>query len=301
MLSTTATTLLSAAFTVTYVIPFYVLSGSRASPSVSRSSPSVIQSRIQAVTISSTLCSIGVFVFLVGWAKNSPLEAVRTMGWWPVGVVDTLRCLLLTAILFLGPLFLSVIVDGDWKGWVCGARVVEMARDWVAWRNYVAAPITEEIVFRSVMISIQLAASMSPSRIVFITPLYFGIAHVHHLIETRIADPGFYWTPLLIRTVVQFAYTTLFGWYESFLYLRTGSLLAVIVVHAFCNVIGLPQFWGRVERFKPVYPEGTDGPIVRYKRTEWTFTYYVLLVVGAVGFHRYFWTLTESSNALAVI
>lgn len=30
----------------------------------------------------------------------------------------------------------------------------------------------------------------------------------------------------------------------------------------------------------------------------WTIAYYTLLVVGAVGFYRYFWVLTESSNGL---
>lgn len=30
----------------------------------------------------------------------------------------------------------------------------------------------------------------------------------------------------------------------------------------------------------------------------WTLAYYVLLVVGAYGFYRYFWVLTESKNAL---
>ena len=30
----------------------------------------------------------------------------------------------------------------------------------------------------------------------------------------------------------------------------------------------------------------------------WTVAYYTLLIVGAVGFYKYFWVLTESSNGL---
>ncbi|KAI5302866.1 hypothetical protein KEM56_000270, partial [Ascosphaera pollenicola] len=288
-----------ATFTVLYVVPFYVLPGARSSPTIDRDAPSVIQQRIRAVTISSSVCSLGVFVFLVSWAEKSPVEALSVMGWWPPGFLETAECLLLTAILFAGPLFERGIIDGELWEWIDGTRVREIASDWAEWRNYVAAPITEEVVFRSVMTSIQVISSMPPTKIIFITPLYFGIAHVHHLIQSRLCDPGARWLPLIIRTVVQFAYTTLFGWYATFLLLRTGSLLAVCLVHSFCNINGLPRFWGRIVRYHPVTPDGPDGtasyeelPIV------WTYAYYALLVAGALAFKSLLWTLTVSDNAL---
>lgn len=37
------------------------------------------------------------------------------------------------------------------------------------------------------------------------------------------------------------AYTTLFGFHASYLFLRTGSVLPSITAHTFCNVMGLPQ------------------------------------------------------------
>ena len=46
--------------------------------------------------------------------------------------------------------------------------------------------------------------------------------------------------------LVQFTYTTLFGWFEAYVFVRTGSLLAVIAAHSFCNWLGVPRFWGRV-------------------------------------------------------
>ncbi|KAH9209838.1 hypothetical protein DL95DRAFT_309108, partial [Leptodontidium sp. 2 PMI_412] len=45
---------------------------------------------------------------------------------------------------------------------------------------------------------------------------------------------------------LQLSYTTLFGGYVTFLYMRTGSPLGVILVHAFCNWMGLPLCLGRV-------------------------------------------------------
>jgi len=47
-------------------------------------------------------------------------------------------------------------------------------------------------------------------------------------------------------SLFQFIYTTLFGWFAAFVFLRTGSLYPAIAAHAFCNWLGLPRFWGRV-------------------------------------------------------
>lgn len=44
------------------------------------------------------------------------------------------------------------------------------------------------------------------------------------------------------QVVVQYTYTTVFGWYVTWLLLRTGSLAPPILVHAFCNWLGMPDF-----------------------------------------------------------
>ena len=41
--------------------------------------------------------------------------------------------------------------------------------------------------------------------------------------------------------VFQLSYTTLFGAYVGWIYLATHDILAIIVVHAFCNVMGFPD------------------------------------------------------------
>jgi prenyl protein peptidase len=141
--------------------------------------------------------------------------------------------------------------------------------------------------------------------IIFLTPIVFGLAHIHHFYEFRITHPH---TPLIsavLRTVLQLTYTTLFGGYATFIYLRTGSLLSVILVHAFCNWMGFPRFWGKVEAGEsvigPDFGEGKredDQAKTGELGVAWSVVYYALLVVGAVGWWKYLWPLTASEMAL---
>jgi prenyl protein peptidase len=113
-----------------------------------------------------------------------------------------------------------------------------------------------------------------------------------------------------LRSLLQFTYTTLFGGYATFLFLRTGSLLSVILVHAFCNWMGFPRFWGKVSAGEtvlgPDFGEGRNGEDQIPLRTDaqmdlgWTVLYYFLLVVGAVSWWRSLWAWTESESALVI-
>lgn len=40
----------------------------------------------------------------------------------------------------------------------------------------------------------------------------------------------------------QFTYTSIFGWYATYLFLRTGHIAAPILAHAICNMFGFPPF-----------------------------------------------------------
>lgn len=166
------------------------------------------------------------------------------------------------------------------------------------------------------MIPLHLSAHVSPTTTVFVTPLYFGIAHVHHFYEFRITHPH---TPVvagIARSLFQFTYTSLFGFFAAFVFVRTASLPAVVVAHAFCNWMGLPRLWGRVRPARsasaeavPIGPAGVNGEGKRADGSSraahyddhvgWTVAYYTLLVGGALGFWWLLWPLTESENALA--
>ena len=151
----------------------------------------------------------------------------------------------------------------------------------------------------------------TPTTLIFATPLYFGIAHIHHFYEFTLTHPFTPLIPALLRSLIQFGYTTVFGWYATFLFLRTGNVWGVVLVHSFCNWMGLPRVWGRVGGV--VVEGGTvGGPVVREKddvdRKDneqekglglgWTVGYYGILVVGAVAWWKSLWWLTESEGAL---
>jgi prenyl protein peptidase len=46
---------------------------------------------------------------------------------------------------------------------------------------------------------------------------------------------------LLVFAGFQFSYTTLFGAYSAYLFVRTGHFIAPFMAHAFCNHMGFPD------------------------------------------------------------
>ena len=117
------------------------------------------------------------------------------------------------------------------------------------------APITEEIVFRAVMIpALYMALVVAPTSengvlgvktgntswiVVCLNPLCFGMAHLHHLSENL--RGGMNLSTAVLSTVVQFTYTFIFGFIATLLLMRTGSIYAAILSHGICNAVGLPD------------------------------------------------------------
>ncbi|KIW29032.1 uncharacterized protein PV07_04881 [Cladophialophora immunda] len=313
VISSTTAAILSVACTLIYVVPFYLSSSTRPSPTLNRDAPSVIRARIRTVTLACVIGSAGTLYLLIATAKLSLTDALHMLGCWPVRPWDLFRSFTLTFLLYVGPLFEKIFVEGEFddlrhRG---VAAISESLSSWQGYRNYVAGPITEEVVFRSVLIPIHLLAKISPGKIVFLTPLYFGIAHIHHFYEFHLTHPHVSLVPVFLRSLLQFTYTTLFGWFAAFIYIRTSSLYACIIIHSFCNWVGLPRFWGRVRRpeyypISPVVIRGKDDTDLVQASTEgktlrlrWTVAYYLLLAAGAYGFYRGLWPLTASEAALA--
>ncbi|CAN8096876.1 unnamed protein product [Discula destructiva] len=278
-------------YTILYVIPFYLSPRTRPSAILSRDAPSVIRARITSVSLTCAVSSFVTLAVLVVRGGYDNLEAFHALGYWPVGVMESLKALLLTATLFLGPLFETLVVEGYWRECLAGEPLKEVLGDWITWRNLVAGPITEEVLFRSAAIPLMILARTSLTKTIFLSPLVFGLAHVHHLYEFRLTHPRVPLPAALLRSLFQLGYTTLFGAYATFVYLRTGSLLAVVGAHVLCNTMGLPRVVGAVAG------RGKDGEVVAVGRG-WSVAYYVLLLAGAVGWYRGLWVLTESGNAL---
>ncbi|KAI5855595.1 CaaX protease [Durotheca rogersii] len=275
-ISTRTAVLLLVLYTFAYVAPFYLSPRTRPSLTLSRDAPSVIRARTASVSLSCALCSFTTFVILTfGYGGQAPAatvpEALHALGYWPVGLREAACCLLLTTLLFVGPLFETLVVDGGWRDLLALRLVSRVCSEWTTWRNIVVGPLTEEILFRSASVPLLLLSGASAWRTIALAPLVFGLAHLHHYYEARVSRPSEPRATAVLRSAFQLTYTTLFGAYAAFLFLRSGSLLTAVLAHAFCNCMGLPRVWGRVKRWD-------DGGGAKPRDDLWwTVTYYGLL------------------------
>jgi prenyl protein peptidase len=146
-------------------------------------------------------------------------------------IVISVLPLALVMILFAGPLTL-LLVDSE--------SPFTFENSLLLIRNLIICPITEELVFRGSIIPLLLGCGFSRSQVIFFSPFFFGAAHLHHVFAGA----------SVIIVLFQFCFTSLFGWISAFIFVRTGSVLASILAHTFCNLMGFPEF-GRI----PTHPQ----------------------------------------------
>lgn len=139
-----------------YVLPFYLSPTTRPSPHLSRDAPTVIRARIRFVSISVALSSVVTIYVIAARPKASWLEVLRLLGWYPLKVYEIATSLLLTAILFAGPLFEKGVVESRWRDWIRGQSLHESLSSWIGWRNYVA------VCFLVVPVCFRAAMSLKP-------------------------------------------------------------------------------------------------------------------------------------------
>eukprot|EP00698_Gefionella_okellyi_P003195 TRINITY_DN1298_c0_g1_i1.p2 TRINITY_DN1298_c0_g1~~TRINITY_DN1298_c0_g1_i1.p2 ORF type:complete len:277 (-),score=42.45 TRINITY_DN1298_c0_g1_i1:1030-1860(-) len=219
------------ALTVTFVGSLYLWGIHR-----KRDDPTTIKLRF----ISSILTCVVAFFLAKSWCIDDGQEPTfaHWLGFHSSGLLlASVVPLLLTMVWFAGPLLQAVLNDRD--NLIPDASLQTI-------RAVVMAPICEEFVFRSCMLPLMFHAGFNVWVIVLVCPWFFGVAHFHHLLQFRLRDKSEQ-TPIayqqaLQSSVGQMLFTTLFGMYTAFLFVRTGHFLAPCLVHAFCNQMGVPQF-----------------------------------------------------------
>ncbi|XP_060951758.1 CAAX prenyl protease 2 [Limanda limanda] len=209
-----------------------------------RDHPTVIKRRFTSVLIVSGLSPLFVLAWreFTGVRTDSSLFAlmgIRIEGLIPAIILP----LVLTMVLFLGPL-MQLAMDCPWS-FMDGIRVAFDPCFWtlcfndMRWlRNQVVAPLTEELVFRACMLPM-LVPCAGPSVAIFTCPLFFGVAHFHHVIELLRFRQGTL-SGIFLSAGFQFSYTAVFGAYTAFIFIRTGHLIGPVLCHSFCNYMGFP-------------------------------------------------------------
>ena len=182
-----------------------------------RDHPMEIKARIKRVVAVSLVAPIMLMLFF------NPKEIPAVMGWRPKGFP------FLTVVFF----YLGDVMYGGLPGFKHLDKLILL-------RNLVVGPITEEIVFRGCITSILVQGGWGTWKSSFIGPAMFGIAHFHHLWD-NIVHKKMPKKQAVLLASLQFSYTTLFGVIVSWIFIKTRSLFDVILIHAFCNVMGLPQ------------------------------------------------------------
>lgn len=204
---------------------------------LNRDHPSVIKKRTISVIVVMIISPLITKWFMVD-ERFLSISGWELHGFRTAGLVQAIFLpLLLTNVLFLGPLcmqgfggFLKLYAEPLFWLHFCDAI-------WL--RNYIIAPFSEEFTFRACMLPLLLQC-FKPMTAVFICPLFFGLAHVHHMIERlRFGMPL---RNVILLAAFQFSYTTLFGAYSALLFVKTGHFVAPFLAHSFCNMMGFPDF-----------------------------------------------------------
>ncbi|XP_070518368.1 CAAX prenyl protease 2 isoform X1 [Cardiocondyla obscurior] len=227
------------ALSTAYVASLYVWSTSQ-----SREHPSTIKKRFFSVFVM-TFVSPAPLYFVLNNREFQQATIWEMLGLRWTGLVQaTVIPLVLTMILFLGPLSLQGF-SGLWRLYTDFTSDLVEPMYWLIsvqtltwWRNQVVAPLSEEWTFRACMLPLLLQC-FTPTTAIFVCPLFFGIAHFHHIVER--VKMGVSLKHALLISCFQSAYTTLFGAYAAFLFVRTGHFIAPFAAHSFCNHMGFPD------------------------------------------------------------
>lgn len=227
----------SAVLAAQFVLSLYVCTPRGRPPN--RDDPAVVKARFVRVGVASIIAP---FVSILAAALPGDTEPcmpdaslLQWFGLWAPERVGAavFAPLLLTVILFLGPLVMAWIEECDTPWQLRLRQMVHAHRDVRSLRNLLIGPLAEEWVFRACMCSLLYGAGIRDGTNVFISGTLFGLAHVHHVYDAGAS---------LAVVGVQFTYTSLFGAYSSYLFLRTGLIYGPFLAHSFCNSQGLPRF-----------------------------------------------------------
>ncbi|CDW91388.1 caax prenyl protease 2-like [Stylonychia lemnae] len=224
-----------------------------------------ILKRVSSVVVFSFTC----ISFLNIKADHRQRDDVDLFRWFGLHFDGQISLAIANTLMLNSILFLGEIVQYLW-----GMNESDYFQiDLLTFKNLVLVPIFEELIFRACLINIFIEANiMSMHKCVLILPIFFAVAHLHHLYRQRHL-PAEQFKRAALQKVFQIFYTQVFGIYAGYIYVYTGSLWAAIALHAQCNYFGFPSFGNLFDEEFPVLKR----QIVGY-----------LYLVGVVCFFNFF-------------
>lgn len=101
----------------------------------------------------------------------------------------------------------------------------------------VAAAAAEEIVFRILLLTALLSLTCSRFNAVFLSSVFFGLTHAPLALMHPVVHAGWPMLEYAAQSYLpEFLMQTLFGLFLGVIWLRTGSVVLIIITHAIMNV-----------------------------------------------------------------
>jgi prenyl protein peptidase len=201
-----------------------------------RNHPTTVKRRILAVGVVCLVAPLGLYVYICAHLEAiSVASFVSLLGLKWEGLLAAVCCpTILVLTLYSGPIF---------QNWVDGSPLfgdgVMIQRKDVILRNYFIAPLAEEWIFRTCMLLL-LRPAVGDAYAVLVCPIFFGIAHIHHIIDWYRINDGTSFKCACLSVIVQIMYTSTFGLFAGFLFIRTNHFISLVLCHSLCNLMGLP-------------------------------------------------------------
>lgn len=237
---------------------FFVLSLYFVDPGLPRNHPVTVHRRIWAISVVCLIAPTALYLFVrlqfeaVSIVSFTNLLGIKWNGLFAAICYPTF--LILT--LYAGPIFHNWVDESSLIG-----HGLESQRNDIIIRNYVIAPLAEELIFRACML-LFLCPAIGEQYAVLLCPVFFGIAHIHHLIDWYRINDNTSFQQACFSVILQICYTSVFGLFAGFLFVRTRHLVGLVLCHSLCNLMGLPPIYSALMHPKKylilaVYVTGT--------------------------------------------
>ncbi|CCK72114.1 CAAX prenyl protease KNAG_0J00310 [Huiozyma naganishii CBS 8797] len=306
---------------VSYVLALYFAPEDVSDYKTKRDDPRVIKARMRQI-VKVTILNVVVVPLVISLCSTSgvtfkgafldlgilPGHYIARGGQWDLAsyVRDIWRCLVLVSLLYVGPLTDAVLcaaLTGVPAKQICSDLWGQFNDVWGV-RNYLFGPISEELVYTSMLLTTYIslqgpeADPLTLQRLLWQPSVYFGIAHLHHGYEMFASGTLTLWQ-IGVTVTFQMLYTTVFGALTNYVFLRTGgNLWACIVLHSFCNFMGFPQGSETTFQFTILTPARTKRGAALVSL--WNTLYYILLLVGLLLFYFAAGGLVTNEHSLQV-